>query len=167
MCIKFDSSKTAHRHGTAFSLIELMIGVTVLTIMFLALFSGISYGFMETQLARENLRATQVMLEKMEGIRLYTFDQLIFSNMFPKTFTNQYYPLPDTNRSQGVTYYGELSYSNLSTSAAYNDNTRLVTVKVNWTNQYGVDKLVPRHRQMQTIVTRWGIQNYLIYDVKK
>lgn len=161
MCIIISPSKVGGRSRTAFTLVELMIGVTVMAIMFIALFRGIDYGFRETQLARENLRATQILLERMEGVRLYTFDQLVSSNMFATTFTNLYYPLASANQSPGITYYGRFAISNMSTGAAYNDNLRLITVTVNWTNCYGTNVYVPRNRQMQTMVARYGIQNYV------
>ena len=57
----------------AFSMIEILVAMVVLGIMFVSLYSGFSSGFAVVQLARENLRATQILQEKMETIRLYTW----------------------------------------------------------------------------------------------
>jgi prepilin-type N-terminal cleavage/methylation domain-containing protein len=148
----------------AFTLVEIMVAAALLSVMFLALFGGISYGFTVTRLARENVRATQIILEKMEGVRLYTFDQLVSSNMFSTDFTAPYYPLGMTNGSAGLTFYGKFTLSDPNTGAiGYNDNLRLVTVSVIWTNSYSRSQVV-RRRQMQTLVARYGVQNYTFYQ---
>lgn len=140
-----------------------MIAVGVMSVVLISVFAGILYGNTEIKLSRENLRATQVVLEKMEGIRLYTFDQLVSSNMFPTTFTAQYYPLANGNQSSGATYYGNLTITDPATGTAYNPDLRLVTVSVTWTNQYGSQSIV-RTRAMKTLVARNGIQNYSFFN---
>jgi Tfp pilus assembly protein PilV len=147
----------------AFTLVEVLVAALITTVMMTGLFAGISYGFTEIQLSRENLRATQIMLEKMEGIRLYTFDQLTSSNMFSSSFTAAYYPLATTNESAGLTYYGNFAISDPGTGTVYNDNFRQVTVSVSWTNSYGASKIA-RNRQMQTMIGRYGIQNYSFFN---
>lgn len=158
MCIKTSSPRAVERVREAFTLVEIMVAAGLMTLMFLGLFGGISFGFSLTQAARENLRATQIILERMEGIRIYNFDQLVSSNMFPTTFTAPYYPLGGNN-AQGPTYYGSFALSNPGIGAGYNSNIRLVTVTVAWTNGFGTTRIAHR-RQMQSIVARWGIQNY-------
>jgi len=162
MCISIDPTRSSCVRR-AFTLVEVLVGMAIMTISLLALFGGISYGFSATQLARENLRATQVILEKMEAIRLYTFDQLVSSNMFPTTFTADYYPLATTNEAQGITYYGQFTISDPETGAEYNSNIRLVTVSVSWTNSYRTSQ-IEHNRQMQTMVGRYGIQNYSFFN---
>lgn len=172
------SSETRHRQGlraqypnnfqqknghSGFTLVEVMVGVLIMGVVLTSVFSGILYGNTEVQRSRENLRATQVVLEKMEGIRLYTFDQLVSSNMFPTTFTANYYPLATGSQSPGVTYYGKFTISDAGTGADYNSNIRLVTVSVIWTNQIG-NQAVAQTRQMKTLVARYGIQNYSFFN---
>ena len=48
----------------AFSMIEVTMSMGVIGVSVAALFSGFTSGFFTMQLARENLRATQIMLEK-------------------------------------------------------------------------------------------------------
>jgi hypothetical protein len=127
-------------------------------ILFVSLYGGMSSGFAVTQVARENLRATQIMLERMEGVRLYNWNQLVYSNWVPATFTNWYYPLTNSGESPGIMYVGQMTVNdaNLSPSSSYSTNMRAVTVTVNW-----VSASVPRSRQMTTYVSRSGVQNYV------
>ena len=56
----------------AFTLAEVVIAVGVLGVSIISLYAGISSGFALTRSSRENLRATQIMVEQMEAIRLYS-----------------------------------------------------------------------------------------------
>ena len=161
--MKIDQSRLTNGDQVAFTLVEVLVATVITTITLLALFSGVAYGFSETELSRQNLRATQVILEKMEGIRLYTFDQLVSSNMFPTDFTAPYYPLNQTNQPGGLTYYGHFNISDPGTGADYNSNMRQITVSVSWTNFYHTQR-IPHRRQMQTLVGRYGIQNYSFFN---
>jgi len=55
---------------SAFTLVEVMVAVWLGAIMFVGLYLGFSQGFAVIQLTRENLRATQILQEKAETIRL-------------------------------------------------------------------------------------------------
>src|SRR6266446_6307044 len=98
-----------NRESFAYAMIEVIMVVALTGFMFVSLYGGISSGFAVTQLARENLRGTQIMLERMEGIRLYNWDQLVYSNMIPTSFTSYYYPLATNGESLGVPYSGTLT----------------------------------------------------------
>lgn len=164
MVIKQQPIGTQPKSAKAFTITEVLMAAAILSLLFLGLFGGISYGFAVTRVSRENLRATQIILERMEGIRLYTYDQLVSSNMIPTTFTANYYPIViSTNEAQGITYYGQMTFSDPGTGTYYNSNLRTVTVTVNWTNQYG-SSVIPHSRSMQTLVGRWGIQNYTFFN---
>src|SRR6266853_4422823 len=121
MKIKPATSHSARIIQLAFTLPEVIVGVAIVVVMFVTLYGGMTSGFAITQLARENLRGTQIMLERVEGIRLYNWNQLVYSNMIPTTFTNYYYPLASNGQSQGIPYYGTMSISNttLNPSASY------------------------------------------------
>lgn len=149
----------------AFSMIEVLIGVVVMGIMMISLYAGMSSGFALTRSARENLRATQIMIERMEGLRLYTFNQLVYSNMVPTSFTTSYYPFAASGQSTGITYKATMTITNasLNPTATYGDRMRAIVVTVYWTNYYGnpmTNKLV-RSRTMTTYAARDGIQNYV------
>jgi type II secretory pathway pseudopilin PulG len=131
----------------AFTMAEVLVGVSLMGILFVSLYGGMSSGFALTQVARENLRATQIMLERMEGVRLYNWNQLVYSNWVPGTFTNWYYPLTTGTESRGIMYVGRMTVgpANLSPSSSYSGNMRTVTVTVDW-----VSANVPRSRTMTT-----------------
>ena len=139
-------------------MIEVIMGVALTGFMFVSLYGGISSSFAVTQLARENLRGTQIMLERMEGIRLYNWDQLVSSNMIPATFTNYYYPLATNGQSKGIVYSGSMIVTNSSLSpwASYGDKMRTITVSISWTNSN-----IPRSRSISTLVSKNGVQNYV------
>src|SRR5690242_1704126 len=62
---------------SAFTLVEAMMGVAVMGIMLVTLYGGFLFAFSEMRLARENVRATQILQEKMEVARLYNWDQVV------------------------------------------------------------------------------------------
>src|SRR5439155_23176520 len=108
------------------------------------------------------LRATQIMVERLEGLRLFNWDQLVSSNMVPASFTNYYYPLATENESKGITYRGYMVVTNadLSPSATYSTNMRAVIVTVYWTN-YNGKKSIVNSRSMSTYTAAYGVQNYV------
>jgi prepilin-type N-terminal cleavage/methylation domain-containing protein len=149
-----------HRQA-GFTIAEVAVAAAVLTIVALGFYTALSSGFLVLQSSRENLRATQVMMQKLEGIRLCTWSEL--TNF---TFAEPYNPL-STNNS-GVTYKGNVTIgpaTNLTTNPSYQNNMCLVTVSLNWTNSnHGTP--VPHTRQMQSEVARYGLQNYIWGAIK-
>ncbi|MCU0770276.1 MAG: prepilin-type N-terminal cleavage/methylation domain-containing protein [Verrucomicrobia bacterium] len=143
-----------------FTLPEVVIAVGILGVSFVSLYAGMSAGFAMTQVSRENLRATQIMVEKMEGIRLFNWNQVVASNMIPTQFATRYYPNVGGAKATGIAYNGTISITNatLNPAPSYASNLRFVTVGVEW--QSGD---VARRRTMTTMVSRNGLQNY-VYD---
>jgi type II secretory pathway pseudopilin PulG len=149
----------------AFTLIETMVGVGVLGIATISLFAGFGSGFSLMQVTRENLRATQILVQRMEAIRLYTWTQLQTTNYFPLTFSEYYDPLSGSN---SIVYTGKVvdATGNVAMPGVppvssglpdtYRTNLALVRIQLTWTSG---GKL--RTREMQTYVARNGIQNYI------
>src|SRR5262245_55634472 len=108
------------RSQGGFSLVEVTIAMGVVGMAATALFSGFTSGFFTMQLARENLRATQVLLEKTETLRLYSWDQINTPGFIPPTFTSFYDP-NDTNSVNGIVYSGTMVITNCPISSSYND----------------------------------------------
>ncbi len=145
--------------GVAYTLAEVIIATALLAILGVSLYGGMSSGFALTQASRENLRATQILLERMEGIRLYNWNQLLYSNWIPANFTNWYYPLTNAGESPGTMYVGRVRIVPqpvLNPSANYSTNLCAVVASVNW-NSAGI----PRSRTLATYVARNGVQNYV------
>ncbi len=159
MNIRLAKSKHSWLSQLAFTLAEVLVSVAIVGILFLALYGGMSSGFAYTQSARENLRATQIMLEYMEGVRLFNWDQLTSSNWIPLIFTNYYYPLAAAGESKGIPYVGRVTITTnptMSPASTYNANMCQFSIVVNWTNAG-----VPHQRSMTTYVARNGVQNYV------
>jgi len=145
----------------AYSLIEVLISVVILAVTVLGLYSGFIFGFACIKTSREDMRATQMLNQKLEAIRLCTWGQL--SN-FPATFTDYYDPTGVSSNSAGAVYYGEISTTgtptNIPDSASYKSLVHLITVSVTWTNYTGKSPIV-HQRQMQTLSAYNGLQNYI------
>lgn len=151
----------ANYRERAFTLIEIAVCSAVIAIIFVSLYGGIASGFGLVNLARENLRANQIIVEKMETIRLYNWDQINSNGFLPPTFTAPFFPPPVNNtngESSGITYYGTLQVTNVPFTAEYSTNMRMVKVSLTWTNGN-----IPRTRELQTLVSQNGIQNYIYY----
>jgi prepilin-type N-terminal cleavage/methylation domain-containing protein len=140
----------------AFTLVEVMIAVLVIGLMFVTLYLGFTQGFGVIQLARENLRATQILQEKMETIRLYTWEQVTNNGFILPQFTADFYPAGTNGAGVGFKYEGELIITNAPVAESYSNDLRLVTVKVKWTSGK-----VERKREMRTMVSRYGLHNYI------
>jgi Tfp pilus assembly protein PilV len=156
--MKVNRTFPGNRLEAAFSLPEVIIGVLLLTMMAISLYAGLSSGIWITQSAREDLRATQILVQKIEALRLCNWTSL--SNA-PGSFREVYDPT--RSGSSGQSYYGKIALSvpnGILDSASYKTNTRLATVSLCWTNHNGT-KPVVHTREMQTLVARYGLQNYM------
>src|SRR3954451_15308104 len=92
-----------NRRISGFSLAEVMLAVMLVALMTIFLYAGFSTGFAWVQLSREELRATQILTQRMETIRLCTWSSL--SNC-PISFVTTYDPLGVTNNTAGTIYRG-------------------------------------------------------------
>src|ERR1043165_9873765 len=108
--MKIHFQRAAARHNKAFTLAEVIVSVAVVAIGALGLMGCFNFSFFVMQMARENQRATQIILEKAEAIRLCNWDQVNTSGFIPPTFTDYYDPI-STNGSQGVVYNGTCAVS--------------------------------------------------------
>src|SRR3954463_5361034 len=146
----------------AFTLIEVAITCAIIGIIFAGFYAAIGSGFSLVSLTRENLRANQIMLDKMETLRLYSWDQINSNGFVPPTFTASFYPAGATQTedgsptNSGATYYGAVQIGNPPFEVNYTNHLKLVTVSVTWTNGRH-----PRVRSMETLVSEYGIQNYI------
>lgn len=140
----------------AYSMIEVLVSVSVLGIMVVSLYSGFSAGFAVIQLARENLRATQILQEKMETIRLYTWDQINTAGFIPTNFVASFYSAGTNTNATSMMYTGRVTIASAPFSVAYSNELKSVNIQVQWLSA-GIN----RNREMRTYVTRNGLQNYI------
>ncbi|HZV34347.1 MAG TPA: prepilin-type N-terminal cleavage/methylation domain-containing protein, partial [Verrucomicrobiae bacterium] len=161
------------RNQQAFTLIEVMVAVCIIVVTVTTIFASITMGLSMTEMSRENLRATQIMLDKMEGIRLYNWTQV--TNCGPSSsyflisaFTNYFYETNNIGEANakgyGVQYTGLVQVVNVPwTNNYYTTNMKEVDVILGWYSSgsgwYGSSML--HTRSMSTYVAENGLQNYI------
>jgi hypothetical protein len=145
------------RNQAGTTMVDVIMAVALIAIMCTGLVGSLTYGFFTMGITRENQRATQIMLETVETIRLYNWDQVNSNGFIPHTFTGVYDPQAPTG-AQGITYYGTISTgaANVGTNVGVNNKLMLMNVGLNWTNRG-----IPHHRLASTLIGQDGIQNYV------
>ena len=144
---------------SGFTLVEALIATAIVGFSFVGLYAGLVQGDNLIQNTSQNNRASEIMAEQMETIRLYTWDQLTNSGYIPLSNTISYYPTSVTNSSSqgvGIVYTELLSISNCPVTENYGADLRQVTVTVLWSSATG-----NHQRQMTTLVSHYGMQNYV------
>jgi hypothetical protein len=145
------------RRATAgHSLPEAIIAVSLVGMMLVSLYAGFSSGFTLVRSARENLRATEILTQRTEMLRLCNWSQLHDKKYLRSTFTERYDPA-GSNNERGTVYWGTVELSTPEDfPAAYRDRMRLVTISLTWTN-LNAQKPIVSQRQIQTCVSRHGL----------
>ena len=119
----------------AFTLIETVVAFGILAIVIFSLYAALSFGFTTIRLSQENVRADQILMQKMETIRVYHWSQVFNAGYLPSTFQTSFSP---NSANPGVTYDGTITITNFPVSAAnesYADSLRQTTVTLNWTSE--------------------------------
>ena len=142
----------------AYTLPEVLVGVSIMSVMFVTLYLGFTQGFGVVQSSRENLRATQILQQYSELIRLYTWDQLTNGTTIPHPYTTNwtFYPLGGTG-NQGVTYTGTVTIDAAPILEAYCTNMQQVTFTLTWKTGSLIHQ-----RQVKTLVSQYGLHKYYI-----
>ena len=150
------SNKTVKRGHQAFTLIDALFAVAMAGVMFTSLYAGLAFGFKVIKMTRENTRATQIMLEKMETIRLYSWSQITNAGFVPTNpIAVPYYSVGTTNNS--LMYTAQTFIANSDLGTGYANNMRKITVRVDWTPLGKTN----RTRTMTTYVAKGGLQSYV------
>lgn len=143
----------AWKRSRGFTLAEPAIGISILLLLIIAFYSGIAHCIHITRMSRENQRATQILLQKSEVVRMYKWQQ-ITNGFIPRAFTNVYNPGGGAER--GVIFIGSIGITNAPVSAPYSTNLKAVTIGLRWTSGG-----MPRQREMRTLISQWGLNNYV------
>jgi hypothetical protein len=126
----------------------------IVGVVFGSLYMGVGFAFDVTRFERENLRATQVILRRMEGIRLFNWLQITDTTLNPTNFSDAYIP------GSSVTnfYVGKLSVADvvLDPPVSYSNLMKKLTVTVSWQSNGRL-----RTRTASTYIARDGVQNYV------
>jgi prepilin-type N-terminal cleavage/methylation domain-containing protein len=155
----FDQSAPATRpiSQQGYTLVEVMVAASLLGFMIVSLFAGFSSGFAVLRLARENLRATQILEERMEVVRLINWSDVNTPGFIPTNFVAAFYPPDSTNATAGgIAYSGTVSVVNAPIAETYADSLRAIQINLTWSSGN-----ITRSRQMTTYVSKYGLQNYV------
>jgi len=157
-------------HTRAFTLVEVLVSMCIVGMLFVSLYAGITAGFGVMSQTREQMRATQVMIDKMETLRLYSWSQIATfgssTSYIPSRFYEAFYPT-STNFSDstvttnvsglglGFIYYGTVEIVDAGFTENYSNSMKRVNITLRWTNG------TARSQSMSTYVSQYGIQNYI------
>jgi hypothetical protein len=142
------------RGALAFTLVETIVASFLAAVMLPSLYASTAAGFAMIKIARENLRATQVLVQRVEAIRLSSYNS---AKGFPTNATEYYCASGATNNAGGVAYTVTYNWApNPPVNPTWGTNMALVTVSASWNSGK-----VQRSRSMQTYVARYGIQRYV------
>jgi type II secretory pathway pseudopilin PulG len=148
--------RCARKSQDGFSLVEVVVATGILIIMVAGLLNSFGYGFFIAQNVRENQRATQIILEKVEIIRLYSWDQVNTPGFIPTTFTDVYDP--QSAAAPGITYTGTHAITPYpGGGVGYSANVKQLVVTLQWTT----GNKIPHTRTLATLIAKDGIQNYV------
>lgn len=134
---------------TGSTLTEVVAAIAILSICMAGLMGALANGFFTIGQARENQRATQILIQRTEMIRLCNWDNL---SSFNPTFTETY----DPQTTGGTIYTGKVIISAAPFTTSYSANMRKMTVTLNWTS-----KGILHTRSLSTLVAKDGMQNYM------
>ena len=142
---------------SGFTLIEVIACIAVLGIVFAALLAGLAWNVSTVKFARETVRATQIMEDKLDTIRLYSWDQITTPGFITNRFYTSFCPSNALSpEAQGITYTGRITIVTAPLSESYRTNMLLVTIDLYWPSSPQV-----RHAQMSTFVSKYGLQGYV------
>jgi prepilin-type N-terminal cleavage/methylation domain-containing protein len=149
---------TIQRRNRGFSLVETVVAMALLGLVCMALFSGLCNSTFSVHLSRDNLRATQIMAEKLDTIRLYSWKQLTNHTYIREDFDTPLHP-PDPSsppQADAPVYKGAIYIETPPISEFYGKDMRLVTVELKWKTGE-----LERTRSMSTLVSRYGMHKYV------
>jgi hypothetical protein len=125
---------------------ESIIGMGICGVIVLAVYGSLTWAFGMLRMSQENLRVTQVLIEKIEICRLYTWEQISDPSFFPKNFT----------AGDNGEFKGRMSIRKGPNDVTYQDDMKTVSIEISWKSGH-----TRRNREFVTYVTRNGLQSYL------
>ena len=105
----------------AYTLIEVMVSVVIFAAVFVGFYVNLTQGFQTMETTRENLRATQLLQQQMETIRLYTWSQINTSGFVPASFTAPF-NASVAQAANGPVFTGTITITNAPMTEAYAGN---------------------------------------------
>jgi hypothetical protein len=131
-----------------------VIAAGILVFVAASLFGAYAFGFALTKVSQEDVRADQILVEKLETIRMYDWGRVTSGTYIPTTFTASFYPTTNGAPS-GVAYSGTVDIVTPPVAESYSNSLRQVTATLTW-----VSGNATHTRSMTTFVSQNGIQTY-------
>jgi prepilin-type N-terminal cleavage/methylation domain-containing protein len=141
------------RVDSAFSLLEVIFAVAIVGVLVITLYGALAGSVTLVKSCQENERATQILSEKMDTIRLYNWTQMT-NGFVPTNFVAGIDPLAAGSPAY---YTGRIVIAHAPLTESYRSNILQVTVSVNW-----VSDSRPQSRSMSTFVAKYGLQSYIM-----
>ena len=153
------STKVRRASASGFTLVETLVAILMSAIMLPALFTGLAFAFSSMQAMRENLRATQIIVQRMESLRLAPYKTLQDPAAYPTNAIEYFSPSGQATGKGGTAYTITYNWAPGPSSLppSYRTNVMLVTVTAAWKSGNAAE----RTRSMQSYVARYGIQRYV------
>jgi hypothetical protein len=135
-------------------MVESLIAGGILAFAVVSLYAGFSFGFSALKVSQEDVRADQILVEKLETLRVYDWSK-IDASFIPTSFTNTYSGASTPTGGETV-YTGTLSIVPAPITESYNNTLRQITVALSWDSGG-----TTHNRSMTTLVSQNGIHTVL------
>jgi prepilin-type N-terminal cleavage/methylation domain-containing protein len=142
-------------NAKAFTIVEVLISVVIVGISAAGLMGCFRFAWFAIRMARENQRATQIILERAEAIRCYSWDNL--PNV--PNLTRDYYNRTTQEQPVYRIHTVLTSWSSVppsGTAPSYASKMQTLTIYCTWASGP-----VTRTRTYTTYIAQDGIQNYV------
>ena len=137
------------------TLVEVVMATGILAIVAGAIIGTFNCGFFMMQSIRENQRATQILMEKVETIRLYSWNQVNTTGFIPSYCSDDYDPAA-AQGGKGVRYYGIIRLGDVPFTSTCSTNMKQINITLLWSSKGNT-----HIRQASTFVAKDGVQNYV------
>ena len=139
---------------SAFTMIEVVFAVAIVGVLVVALYTAIAASVSLVRTGQENQRVTQILSDKLDTIRLYSWTQVTDGSFLSTNFTVGIDPL----LTNSTPYYtGSIAVVEAPISESYKSNLLQVTVSVTW-----LSGSRPQSRNMSTYISKYGLQTYVM-----
>jgi hypothetical protein len=134
-----------------------MIGMAMFGVCFAALLTGMTTTVSMTEASRHETRASQILTEKLDTIRLYSWAQITTPGYIAPTFiATQFATNGIPGARPGIIYTGRVTIADAPISEAYKTRLKLVTIEVSWVSGHR-----PVSSQMSSFISEYGMQSYI------
>jgi hypothetical protein len=144
---------------------ETVVGMLIVGILTLSIYAALTTGFNTVRLAREDHRATQILVQIMDQLRTLGWESVTNGTSIPSYTLDSFDPeqpiklgkgISNTNALMNKGYFSTITVSDAPNDTTYSSNIKQVTVNLTWKSLSGRR----RSRDFTTYCARYGIHNY-------